>query len=197
MKRRDVLKGMGLSLGYAMATPTLLSLLQSCSTDTAIWTPKYLNADEGAVLENLIDLILPVTDNSPGALEVNVPQFVDLYYGKAMDIEAQSEFNEGMEAIMAELNISKDANPVSNIKTEEYDKLLARYLRTNKEEQKKLREEESLVFGALVDLRNTSVWAFRTSEKVGKEVLAYDPIPGVQLGCIPLEEATGGKRWSL
>jgi glucoside 3-dehydrogenase (cytochrome c) hitch-hiker subunit len=197
MKRREVLKGMGLSLGYAIATPSLLSLLQSCNTDKVIWTPKFVSPSVGSVLEELIDLILPKTDNSPGALEVNVPEFIDLYFGKAMDDERQHEFSVGLQAIMDELQISEDVNPVSRIKTEAYDKLLSKYLRTNKEAQKKLKKEDNLVFGALVDLRNTSVWAYRTSEKVGEEVLAYDPIPGAQLGCIPLEEATGGKRWSL
>jgi len=197
MKRRDVLKGMGLSLGYAIATPTLLSLLHSCNTEKELWTPKYVTAEIGTLLENLIDLILPKTDSSPGALEVNVPEFIDLYFGKAMDDEHQSEFSEGLQAVMDELQISEDINPVANIKTEEYEKLLSKYLRTSKEAQKKLREEENLVFSALVDLRNTSVWAYRTSKKVGEEVLAYDPVPGVQLGCIPLEEATGGKKWSL
>jgi hypothetical protein len=197
MKRRDVLKGMGMSVGYAIATPTLLSLLHSCTTETAKWTPKFVTIDEATILENLIDLILPRTNNSPGAVEVNVPQFIDLYYGKLLDIEDQAEFKAGLQAIMKELQISKEGKSLSNIKTEEYDKLLAKYLRTNKEEQKIFREEENLVFDALVDLRNTSVWAYRTSEKVGEEVLAYDPVPGVQLGCIPLDEATGGKKWSL
>jgi hypothetical protein len=42
-----------------------------------------------------------------------------------------------------------------------------------------------------------SIWAYKTSQKIGEEVLAYDPIPGKLQGCISLEEATGGKVWSL
>jgi len=83
------------------------------------------------------------------------------------------------------------------LKTDDYDKLLVKYLRAKKEEQENFSEEEQIVFNALVGLRGTSVWAYRTSEKIGEEVLAYDPIPGAQLGCISVEEATGGKRWSL
>ena len=83
------------------------------------------------------------------------------------------------------------------LKQNDYDKLLAKYLRTTKAEQEVFIEGDNLTFMALVDLRNTTVWAYRKSEEIGKNVMAYDPIPGVQLGCIPLEEATGGKRWSL
>jgi len=46
-------------------------------------------------------------------------------------------------------------------------------------------------------LRDNTVWAYKTTEEIGENVLAYDPIPGVQLGCVSLKEATGGKAWSL
>ena len=187
---------MGLSLGYTAATPSLIGLLQSCTTDRVKWVPKYVSADEGIVMENLVDLILPETDSSPGALDVNVPEFIDVYYGKAYDEESQSEFKEGMKAIFNELQIS-ETNPVSNLETKDYDELLAKYLRITKEEQEILAEEENLTFSALTDLRNMSVWSYRTSQKIGEEVLAYDPIPGLQMGCVSLDEATGGKKWSL
>jgi hypothetical protein len=32
---------------------------------------------------------------------------------------------------------------------------------------------------------------------VGEKVLAYDPIPASQKGCVSLEETTNGKAWSL
>lgn len=42
-----------------------------------------------------------------------------------------------------------------------------------------------------------SIWTYKTSEKIGEKVLAYDLIPGKLQGCISLEEATGSKVWSL
>ena len=114
MERREALKGLGLSLGYTVATPSLIGLLQSCTTK-AKWTPKYLSSNVAIVLENLVDLVLPKTEASPGALEVNVPAFIDLYYGKAFNEERQSEFNDGMKAIMNELQVT-DTNLVSNLK---------------------------------------------------------------------------------
>ena len=37
---------------------------------------------------------------------------------------------------------------------------------------------------------------FFTSETIGEEYLAYDPVPGRYDGCLPFEE-NGGKQWSL
>ena len=91
MKRRDALKGMGLSIGYAIATPSILSLLQSCKTEPLIWNPIFLTQKEGTVITNLVDLILPVTETSPGALDVNVPEFLDLYAHKVYNDERKAK----------------------------------------------------------------------------------------------------------
>jgi len=201
MKRRDALKGMGLSLGYAFATPSILSLLQSCKTETLVWNPIFLTPKEGIVITNLVDLILPVTETSPGALDVNVPEFLDLYAHKVYDEERKSKYKKGIQAIIKALNIL-DADP-SKLKSEDYDALLAKYLKSSKAQQKIYNEEtdkdnqDALIYNALVDLRGSAMWAYKTSQHIGENILAYDPVPGMQKGCISLDEATGGKAWSL
>ena len=194
MDRRKALKNIGLSLGYIVATPTVISLLQSCKTDIVEWTPIFLTSDEGVVVKNLVDLILPKTKNTPGALEVNVPEFIDVYAAKASSEEDQNKLKEGLSAIIKALQL-----PVSKLKTDNYEGLLAKYLRASKEERENFKDskEDLLVLKALESLKNSSVWAYKTSQKIGEEVLAYDPIPGVQLGCVSLKETTGGKAWSL
>ena len=201
MKRRDALKGMGLSLGYAIATPSILSLLQSCKTEPLIWNPVFLTQKEGKVITNLVDLILPVTETSPGALDVNVPEFLDLYAHKVYNDERKAKYKKGIQAIIKALNVL-DADP-SKLKIEDYDALLAKYLKSTKAQQKTYNEEtdednqDVIIYKALVDLRGSTIWAYKTSQQIGENVLAYDPVPGEQEGCISLEDATGGKAWSL
>ncbi|PIA82358.1 hypothetical protein BFR04_11435 [Gaetbulibacter sp. 4G1] len=204
MNRRNALKGLGLSIGYTIATPTIISMLQSCKTEADLWTPIFFTMDEGIVLKNLIDLILPKTQNTPGALDVNVPEFLDLYISKTYDELKQKKYKEGLTAIIKALPITEKG--VSDLETENYDALLAKYLKISKEQQlvyrdyndeKDPKNEDAIIFQALDNIRNSSIWAFRTSEQIGENVLAYDPIPGSQKGCIPLNEATGGKAWSL
>jgi hypothetical protein len=38
------------------------------------------------------------------------------------------------------------------------------------------------------ELKSMILWGYFTSEKVGTEVLTYNPIPGSYVGCRPLEE---------
>jgi hypothetical protein len=195
MHRRDALKGLGLSFGYAVATPSILSMLQSCKTKPEVWMPKLLSMDQGFIVTKLIDLILPKTAETPGALDVNVPEFLDLYASKVYDQEQASEFLNGINCTMDDLPITN--SDVLTLKTEDYNNLLAKYLRINKQQRMLFEEEKNTVFISLTDLRNFSVWAYKTNEQIGKHVLAYDPIPGRQQGCVSIEQATGGKAWAL
>lgn len=195
MKRRDVLKGLGLSMGFIVATPSILSLLQSCKrTEMLDWKPAFFTDEQITVLNNLVDLILPKTADLPGALDVKVPQFIDAYVNEVSTPDEQKEFKDGIDAVIKKLN-----KAVADLKVADYDKILAHYLKASKNEQLAFENDktEALVYGTLTSLRSFSIWAYKTSEKVGKEVLAYDPIPGVLIGCMPLQEASGGKAWSL
>ena len=197
MDRRQALKGLGLSVGYVVATPTIISMLQGCKTDAAAWKPIFLTIDEGIVVRNLVDIILPKTEATPGALDVNVPEFLDLYASKVYTEERQAHLKTGLKGILRALKV--EDNNASALKTEDYDALLAKYLKANKEEVAafKNNEEDLVVLDALMALRSASIWAYTNTEEIGENVLAYDPIPGRQQGCISVDEATGGKAWSL
>ncbi|TYA74776.1 gluconate 2-dehydrogenase subunit 3 family protein [Seonamhaeicola marinus] len=198
MKRRDALKNIGLSLGYAAVAPSALSILQSCTSEAEKWVPQFLSIEQGEVVKSLVDLILPKTESSPGALDVNVPEFIDLLAFKSYNEEAQSKFLEEINAIVSELIKGKPAEfQIKDLKTEDYDALLASYLKTKPEDRKDYNTNQKLIFKGLNGLRSRAVWAFKNSEVVGEEILAYNPVPGNQKGCMDVNEATKGKGWSL
>jgi hypothetical protein len=195
MNRRQALKNISLTIGYTAVIPSAFSILQSCKSEAKIWVPQFFTSDEAVVIKNLVDLILPTTKDSPGALDVNVPEFIDLYALKVYNPKKVEEYRLGLQGIIEELNVPETG--VKGLNQEDFDKLLSKYLRATKEEQKQFRQSKNIVFEALMELRGQSIWAYTTSEEIGENVLAYDPIPGTQKGCIDLNEATGGKAWSL
>ncbi|TXE06221.1 gluconate 2-dehydrogenase subunit 3 family protein [Seonamhaeicola algicola] len=198
MNRRNALKNIGLSLGYAAVAPSALSILQSCTSEIEVWTPKLLTVDQGFVLKNIIDLILPKTEASPGALEVNVPEFIDLLAFKSYNKKDQTKFIKEIDTFILELAPNKsDDFSISDIKTETYDALLAKYLKSKPETRKSFNKNESIVFNGLKSIRSKAVWAFKNSELVGEKVLAYNPVPGPDKGCVDLQNTTKGKAWSL
>ncbi|MGY8967551.1 MAG: gluconate 2-dehydrogenase subunit 3 family protein, partial [Flavobacteriales bacterium] len=57
--------------------------------------------------------------------------------------------------------------------------------------------EEGAAQAMINSLRRLAIFSFKNSEVIGETVLAYAPVPGEQKGCISVEEATGGRAWSL
>jgi len=198
MDRRKALKNLGLSLGFVVATPTVISMLQSCKkavTDMTFWEPKFFSLDEAKIVENLVDLILPKTKDLPGASDLNVTQFIDIYTSKVSNNEEKVAYKGGLMAVVRAL-----VKPEKELTRKDYDALLLKYLKASNEETKSFIENKDPVFETLAGLRATAIWAYKTSEKIGEEVLAYDAVPGEQKGCVSVNEATGewnGRAWSL
>ena len=100
-------------------------------------------------------------------------------------------------------------------KKEEFDEILASTLKVDKEQRTKhedLMEDfyeayendpsltpdaDAAVYNLVDGIRGMTIWAWKISEPVGEKVLWYDPIPGRQIGCIPLSEAGNGNAMSL
>ncbi len=211
MNRRQALKNIGLSAGYIAATPTILSILQSCTAEIKLnWIPELLSEDEAKVLDQLVDLIIPETD-IPGAKSLNLTMFVEKYMNEVAKEEEAQMFKKTAGIVLSEMDVSEE-KPVKKIKVEEYDALLAKYLKSSKEQQEAYEEEmkqmqspedfeniskDAKIFLYLTAVRDLSIWGFKTSEEIGENVLAYLPVPGEQIGCDSLEKLTGGKAWSL
>lgn len=98
MDRRKALKNMGMSLGYVVATPTLISIVQSCKSENVLeWTPDFFTKEQGSVLTHLVDIILPKTD-TPSATEVQVNIFIDKFVNQTMyDNQGYLSYAEAMD----------------------------------------------------------------------------------------------------
>ena len=193
MNRRNALKKLGLGSGIVIATPVLISFIQSCSNETTRWQPIFLTVEEGYVLKSITDVILPKTD-TPSASELNVPQFIDKYIDEVSELDEQKKikgaFNKLINLIKSEFNEN-----INSVSEEQYKMLLDEHMLIIEPYREK--NEPISISNLLNTIKWMSINAYRISEVIGESVLAYDPIPGLQKGCISLEEATEGKAWSL
>jgi len=213
MDRRKALKNIGLGAGFLVATPTVLSLLQSCKSEPD-FIPNFLSKGEGHALRRMVDLIIPSDETIPGAVDVGVHEFIDNFWNEVVPEESQAQVRLAFAGMAGEFTktFNKD---MSEGETEEFDQLLSKYLSVSEEEQKgfDIRAGEfyqafdkdpnatmdtdlacNQLFG---QVRGMTVWGWQTSEEIGENVLAYEPIPGQQVGCLSVEDATGGKAYSL
>ena len=213
MKRRQVLKNLGLGAGFLVATPTIMSLLQSCTNEPE-FIPLFLSKGEGHALRRVVDLIIPNDEKIPGAVDLGVHSFIDAYWNDVLLEEEQALVKVGFK-VFADKFRSTFEKELEAGKPEEFDQLLAEYLKTSKEEQKAYDKKmgafyatyandptaqpdvDATMFSLLSNIRGMTMWAWKNSEEIGENVLWYDPIPGQQKGCIPLSEAGNGNAMAL
>ncbi|WP_396632530.1 gluconate 2-dehydrogenase subunit 3 family protein [Maribacter sp. R86514] len=215
MDRRRVLKNMGMSLGYMVATPTLLSIVQSCKSEPALtWTPEFLTQTEGTVLSKLVDIILPKTD-TPSASEVQVDVFIDRFAKDVMEKEKQDFLKMSMTKFTNKALADSGKEKAEDLTAEDLEPVLASSLKYNKDEQAEMfktinsytkaiangdtaeLDDEVSRFAFANNLRGMTIWGYKASEYVGENVLAYLPVPGEYVPCGDLQELTEGKAWSL
>lgn len=215
MDRRKALKNMGMALGYTVATPTLISLMQSCQEEKDMsWTPDFLSKDQGKALTDLVDIILPKTD-TPAASEVQVHLFIDKFANEVMTKEEQDFFRMTMEHFMERAIAHSDKETLGELEAADLENILAESLDYSKDEEVAMYEtitsyqaatsegkavtmdDKIARFAFANNLRGLVIWAYKTSEYVGEKVLAYLPVPGEYVPCGDLTELTQGKAWSL
>ena len=215
MDRRKALKNMGLALGYTVATPTLISIVQSCKNDAAItWTPDFLSPTEGSMLTQLVDIILPKTD-TPSASEVQVHIFIDRFADQVMKKEQQDLFKMTMGKFLDKALQDSGKKEIADLDPEDLEPVLSAALKISKEDEaKKFKvinaytesvkagetaslDDEVSRFAFANNLRGLTILAYKSSEYVGENVLSYLPVPGEYIACGDLQELTGGKAWSL
>jgi len=213
--RRKALKNMGLSLGYIVAVPTLISLAQSCKQDTAVtWTPEFLTQEEGSVLIKLVDIILPKTD-TPSASEVQAHLFIDRFVNQILEKEQKELFKMGMGKFTDKALKDSGKTNIADLKAEDLEPILAQALSTPKGDQaqylnsineyteavrsgKPAALEDGISRFAFADnIRKLTILSYKTSEYIAENVLAYLPVPGEYIACGDLQELTGGKAWSI
>ena len=198
MKRRDALKNLGLAAGFAITAPSIFSLLQSC-TSAPTWMPTYFTNDEKEVVINLVDIMLPKTEGTPSATEVNVPQFIDKYITEVLNAEDQEAIRISFTEIIATLKPTAETD-IRDVTTAQYTALLDENLLVKGDIDKdRLANPEALQPTKnefLNHFKYLTIMAFVGSEEIGENVLMYDPVPTAYY-CGDLQEISGGKSSSL
>ena len=227
MDRRRALKNIGLGAGFLVATPTVLSILKSCASEPD-FIPVFVTPAQGHALKHMVDLIMPADETVPGAVDVGAHKFIDSYWQLVTPTKqdmALVEVRGSYQLLQDHVKLLWGAfeeefkatyqKELADGTAEDFDGLLANYLRKNKQERTALGDsmgdfleaydsdsslkpdQEAAVFSLLTGIRGMTIWAWKSSEQIGKNVLWYDPIPGQQIGCIPISEAGNGNVMSL
>ena len=170
MNRRDLLKKGVYGLAGVSLSSTLISTLQSCSSIEK-YSPHYFSKTEFSLLSNIVDFLIPKTE-TPGALEMKVPQFIDIIISETYNNESKNNFSNKLKLLIEDFKSN-------NIDLSNYNSMKSKFVNdfNNKTHQE--------IYNQIRDL---TVWGFKTSKEIALKVLNYNPIPGYQLGCVDIDK---------
>ena len=205
MERREAIKSLGFG-SMALFTSTLFfGALQGCSPASEnIWKPEYLTEEEAEQLTKICEGIMPKTD-TPGATEAGVPNHLDSALASIYRSDEAAYFKRGLAVFVANFKANQKLD-LNEATTEQVTDAINAYfekykadssiLRAYRSEFRKEGEKDDAFVETyfVTNVVDSTIWSYFTSELVGKEVMAYDPIPGGYQGCIPYKP--GQKAWS-
>ncbi len=170
MKRRDLLKKGVYGLAGVTLSSTLISTLQSCSSIEK-YSPLYFSKTEFSLLSNIVDFLIPKTE-TPGALDMKVPQFIDIIISETYNNESKNNFFNKFKLLIEDFKSN-------NIDLSDYNSMKSKFVNDfNNETHQEIYNQ----------IRDLTVWGFKTSKEIALNVLNYNPIPGYQLGCIDIDK---------
>ena len=211
MNRRKAIKKIGLSFGSMTLTPSLVSLFQSCQSETD-WTPRFFSSDQLEIVSKFLEIIIPETKDIPGASELKLIRYIDAFATLAKEKETRGIKN--LDILVSNTLDSASKSSLNKLTLEDYENQLKKYLLAGDNNIDQWTDsynkfwlenrngietpEEALVYFSIRTIREWAVSAYRyNNEYIAKNVLDFRPIPGEHKGCIDLQEATGGLVWAV
>ncbi len=170
MNRRNLLKKGVYGLAGVTLSSTLISTLQSCSSIEK-YRPLYFSKTEFSLLSNIVDFFIPKTE-TPGAVDIKVPQFIDIIISETYNIESKNNFSNKLKLLIEDLKSN-------NINLSDYNSIKSKFVSDfNNKTHNEIYDQ----------IRDLTVWGFKTSKEIALNVLNYNPTPGYQLGCVNIRE---------
>lgn len=189
MDRRNALKNIGKGLGTITITPSILNLFQSCQNSTTLNTV-FFNKEQFLVVSKLMEIIIPETE-TPGAISLKLPEFIDAYIYNVIDednISSNKILKDGLNKFIDLVKSKTKKEEINKISVKEWEDQLKKILISE--------GNSDIITIAIKDIRKLTVGAYKINEFVGEKLMAYNPVPGQQKGCVDLNQASGGIVWS-
>lgn len=187
MKRRTALSNLSLIAGGSTLLPQLM--LSGCETKEHPYA--LFNVGDTELLNDIAEIIIPETPDSPGAKAANVGDFIQSYVTDCFSLVDQKVFTDGFTSLKTEID-NRFGKDFTTLNADEKTEVVT-YL-----EKQRMEYQQGAIPGAPPHfyhlLKSTILFGYFTSEQGATQALRYLPVPGGQKGIIPYD---GEKSWAL
>lgn len=170
MNRRETLLGLSALAGHVLFPKVLERValtVGALAQGADDWRPEVLSPAQGRVLAEVVETIIPATD-TPGAKAARVHVFVDAMLASWVPPDGRTAVLNAIDALGEPFLAAPQADRIARLQT--------------------------LDATALALLKELTILGYFTSEIGATRALAYDKVPGVYRGCVPL--APGQRAWA-
>lgn len=218
MNRREAIRRVAMLMGGAISAPAMFGVLNGYAKPLVTdWKPAVLGENELALVSRIADIMIPRTD-TPGALDVGVPAFIDGMLKDVYSQTARERFLQGARDFDA---ASRKAHrkPFVELEPAQQKALVQQFqdIAIADERADEERKQKALVLelrtasmlpqrtesptaahqrSFILTVRELALLGFFTSEPGATQVLQYVAIPGAYHSCLPVKQAGNGKRWA-
>jgi len=183
LTRREAIKRAALFLGVALS-PSIVRGALAAANPAQANAGQVLGSVPRAILAVAAERILPRTD-TPGAIDVGVPAFIELLYGSYLTEEEKVQLERGLERL-EDLSQSAHRRGFTILPADQQDGVLRSLAESADPADARCFQQ----------LRQLTLVGYFTSKPVGTSVLQYDPVPARYQGDIPLSEV-GKSAWYM
>jgi gluconate 2-dehydrogenase gamma chain len=197
LTRREALKRVAWLMGGTVSASAILATQKGYSATTpAGKKPSILTPPQMSIVSAVSEILIPRTD-TPGAIDVGVPRFIDLMLE---DVYTQKD-REHYLAGLADFNTAAHTEQGKEFLALEPTHQVALVRRFHDaavvEDQRSARLREDLQRPFILMTKELTLLGFFTSEAGATQVLQYVAVPGSYHACLPVEQAGNGKTWAV
>jgi hypothetical protein len=172
MNRRYLLKGMGAVALYSSFPIILSEFLSSCKTKDKELRAGFFSDNEFRLIEDITDALLPAT-STPGALDAQVPYFLDLVVKNCLGKEDQQLIKKGLQQMneqekFSSLSSSEKLNVIKKI------------------DEAAFKDDDNRTWFRII--KKLSLIGYFTSQEGMTKALNYVSVPGDYKACIPYKQ---------
>jgi gluconate 2-dehydrogenase gamma chain len=197
MNRREALKRVAWLMGGSVSVSAILAVRNGYSATTpASSKSSFLSLPQAGIVSAVAEIIIPRTD-TPGAIDVGVPGFIDRVLEDVYTEEDRRRYLTGLTALDAAAQTEHGRNFVA-LEAPRQVALVQQFHDAAVVEERRLRRShETFQRPFILMTKELTLLGFFTSQVGATQILQYQAVPGSYQACVPVAQAGNGRTWAV
>jgi gluconate 2-dehydrogenase gamma chain len=197
LTRREALKRVAWLMGGTVSASAILATQKGYSVTTpAGRKPSILTPPQMSIVSAVSEILIPRTD-TPGAIDVGVPRFIDLMLEDVCTQKDREHYLAGLADFDAAAHTEQGKEFLALEPTHQVALVRRFHDAAVIEDQRAARLREDLQRPFILMTKELTLLGFFTSRAGATQVLQYVAVPGSYHACLPVEQAGNGKTWAV